>query len=318
MGKTFFLFVFLVTTCILTLLLLLEKTKQTPTQTLSNATIAMRNEREYPFLSKRIFLENQNDMLINFTPLRQALREYVKKQKEPLGVYFEYLPSGVSIGVNDTVEVNLASLLKVPVVMAVYKQIESGKIKKSNVIEIKEEHLDQRFGEGWKMGEGTKLTVEHAITLALTESDNTASNVLLSSLPDGAIDDVFDSLDIPKDTKGSFHFISPKSYSSILRSLYLSSYLSNVFSNEIITLLTKTKFTNQIPAGVPSTIPVAHKIGVFDLKDAPKTYSDCGIVYVPNRPYVLCIMTSASEEEATAYMQHISKMVYGYIYAVNK
>ena len=66
----------------------------------------------YPFLSKRIFTESQNDILINFTPLRQAVRDYVAKQNTEIGVYFEYLPSGTSIGVNDQLEVNIASQLK--------------------------------------------------------------------------------------------------------------------------------------------------------------------------------------------------------------
>src|SRR4051812_43641694 len=78
----------------------------------------------FPFLSSRIFASNQNDILINFVNLRDELRNYVNGVKDPLGLYFEYLPSGVSIGVNDKQEFILVSLLKVPVVMAVYRNVE--------------------------------------------------------------------------------------------------------------------------------------------------------------------------------------------------
>ncbi|MBI2552809.1 serine hydrolase [Candidatus Uhrbacteria bacterium] len=270
--------------------------------------------QQFPYLSKRIFAENQNDILINFIPLRTALHEYVNKQDDEIGVYFEYLPSGISIAANDKLEGKLASLIKIPLVMGVYKQIENGKLKKEDILTVKKENLDKRFGALWQKGEGHKLTTEEAVHLTLVDSDNTASSVLLSAIPNTLLDHIFDSLDVPKDKEGKFHIISPKSYSSILRSLYLSSYLSETSSNQILTILTQTKFNDKIPAGIPRETKIAHKIGVFSTKDDPReTYSDCGIVYVPNRPYILCIMVKSSEDKAREYMQLLSKMVYGYV-----
>jgi beta-lactamase class A len=110
--------------------------------------------------------------------------------------------------------------------------------------------------------------------------------------------------------------ITPKGYSSILRSLYLSSYLTENSSNEILEILTQTAFNDKIPASLPSHITVAHKVGIFNSPGSTeRVFADCGIVYVPQRSYLLCIMTSANEVKATEYMQHLSKMVYGYIVA---
>ena len=272
--------------------------------------------QNYSYLSKRIFAEDQNDLLINFINLRTPLRQYVGSQKDKIGVYFEYLPSGTSIGVNDQLEVPIVSLVKVPIIMAVYEQIEKGFIKKDQVLTIKEENIDKKFGTLWKKGEGTKITVEKAIRLSLIESDNTASSLLLSLVP-GSIDRVFDSLDIPKETENKYHVISPKNYSSIFRSLYLSSYLSRQSSNEILDILTQTIFNDKIAAGVPQEIRTAHKIGVLNSADSLVTiYSDCGIVYVPRRPYALCIFVEGDEEKAREYMQFISKMAYSYMIAV--
>ena len=108
----------------------------------------------YPYLSKRIFAENQNDILINFVPLRSRLKTYVASITEPLGIYFEYLPSGVSIGINEKIETNIASLLKVPLVMAVYKQYELGSLSKNQKLTILAKHIDKRFVNFWTRGEG--------------------------------------------------------------------------------------------------------------------------------------------------------------------
>src|SRR3972149_8866427 len=66
----------------------------------------------YPYISPRIFMQNRNDILINFIDLRMKLKNYVEDNNLPLGFYFEYLPSGNSIGVNEKEEFVLASLLK--------------------------------------------------------------------------------------------------------------------------------------------------------------------------------------------------------------
>src|SRR5690606_26339855 len=74
---------------------------------------------EYPYLSKRVLIELPQDTLINFLELRRALRSEIASYGESqFGVYFEYLPTGTNIGVNDRSEFHAASLFKVPVVMA--------------------------------------------------------------------------------------------------------------------------------------------------------------------------------------------------------
>jgi beta-lactamase class A len=269
----------------------------------------------FPYLSKRIFIENQNDLLINFIPLRSALQEYIVGLPDEVSVYFEYLPSGVSIGTNEHLEFRLASLVKTPLVMGIYKEIESGTMTKDTVLTVQKEQLDPKYGDLWKRGEGAKLTVKEAIDLALIKSDNTAANTLAAALPALAIDKVFDNLDIETDQQGEVPLITPQNYSSIFRSLYLASTVNKESSNEILEILTKTDFNDQIVAGVPKNIPVAHKIGVYTSEN---TRSDCGIIYVPQRPYLLCIMTKAEKEQADEYMTRISKMIYGYITVTGK
>lgn len=270
---------------------------------------------KYPLLSKRIFAENQNDILIHFVPLRAVLNDYITKQKEQIGLYFEYLPSGTSIGINDRMEVRFASLIKIPVVMAVYKQMEDHNFTKNNYLTIKEENLHKGFGNLWKRGAGARITVEEAIELSLKESDNTALRTLVDILPQGAIEAVFENLDIAIDTGLGYPIISPKNYASIMRSLYLSSYLSREHSHEILELLTQTKFDDMLTAGIDPSITVAHKIGVFDPLGV---HSDCGIVYIPNRPYTICIMVEAEEKSAKQHIAVLSKMIFGYIIKIAK
>lgn len=279
--------------------------------------------RKFPYLSPRIFAENQHDILIRFVELRTQLQAYVRSSPHRLGVYFEYLPSGVSIGVNEKENFILASLLKVPLAMAAHQQMEAKKLSREQLLTIVREDLDDNFGTLWKRGVGGQASVEEAIRLMLTESDNTAKNTLFRALPDGAVEDVFNALDIPRERPETQVVVTPKNYSSVLRSLYLSSYVPQETSNEILRLLTQTIFRDRIVEGVPADIPVAHKIGVFEPRDPKQfsreaVYTDCGIVYAPKRPYILCVMAQAPKADAQRSMREISAKVFAYVSSANR
>lgn len=273
-----------------------------------------------PYLSKRIFAPEKNDTLINFVPLRNELRQYIETIGESIGLYFEYLPSGVSIGVNDREEVKIVSLAKVPLVMAIFKKIERGGLTLHKTIRIEKRHLNQEFGTLYTRGEGTSLTIEELIRYCLTESDNTAFNALAEQLTEDEMGEVYTGLDIPlgveeEEEEGQIHIlVSPKNYSSIYRSLYLASFLSEEHSNTILTLLTQTVFKDKLVAGVPTTVPVAHKVGVYNPSGTTENlFIDCGVVYAPDRPYTLCIFVQGSEDEAKGHMAQLSKLIYEYV-----
>lgn len=279
--------------------------------------------QKYPFLSKRIFVENQNDIIINFSPLRNALRTYHENSGHSFSLYFEYLPSGSSIGIDDRTSFEIASLVKTPLVMTVYKEIEKGNIKATDILTLDEEDIQigKGFGDTWKNAKGTSLTIEEAIKRTLQQSDNATANMLLDVTTEESINELFDDLDIERDDDGKIRTVSTKSYSSILRSLYLSSYLTNESSNMILNTLSETDFKNKIEAGVPKNIKVAHKIGVWETTVNGKevdVYSDCGIIYAPARPYILCIMAKENEMKAAEHMSKLSKMIYDYIMLIKR
>ncbi len=286
----------------------------------SAQTSTTRQAAEFPLISKRVFVDNPNNILVNFVALRTQLRNYVESRPHRLGLYFEYLPSGVSIGLNEKDNFIQASLLKVPIVMAVFSDVEKGKLTLDQKVTIQERHLDKGFGTLWQAGAGKEITIQEAVNLTLTQSDNTAKNVLLSVIDLEDLDQVYDYLDIPKESEDLGPVVSAKNYSSILRSLYLASFLPTDHSNYILEQMTHSVHKDKLVAGVASKVPVAHKIGVYTnptIAD-PDIYTDCGIVYARLRPYILCLMVEAPDEVATTDMKNLSEIVYTYVTQANK
>jgi beta-lactamase class A len=272
------------------------------------AKIAMAQQK-YPFISQQVFEGDGDDIIVNFLPLRQQLHQIIDPFQNDFALYFEYLPSGTSIGINRTDEFTAASLLKVPVVMAYYNRKENLGIKDDQVVEIQPNELNNKYGDLYKKGAGYKLTLDDAVRLAITESDNTASLVIADHISNSDYKDVYDGLDIPLTVKDKTPVITANDYADILKSLFYSSILSPDDSQKILSLMTQTRFHDMLPAGVPSNIPVAHKIGLID----NQIYQDCGIVYAPKRPYALCMISKSDKKTAQARMSKISKTVYDYV-----
>ncbi len=285
-----------------------------------------KSARQYPLLAKRLFVSNPNDLIINFTPLRSELREYIAAQDERIGVYFEYLPTGTSINIRGNEEFYRASLVKLPGVMRAMKLIEEGKLAERSQVEIKAEHINSFFPNETKLTVGEKRTVGQLIELSLRESNNSAYEALYEKIngdilqkeknDEQVIDDVYDFLDVNRSETDQSLFISPKSYASILKSLYFSAYLSYSSSSRILEHLSNTTFNDWVPQPIPDTVTVAHKFGIFDLPE-PASYkvnSDCGIVYLPKRPYLLCVMVQHdNNHQVGTHVQAISQKIYEYM-----
>ncbi|MFZ2494810.1 MAG: serine hydrolase [Candidatus Saccharimonadales bacterium] len=269
---------------------------------------------DHDLLSKRIFLSKPNDLLVNFEPMRADLRKDLAYYDGKVSLYFEYLPTGTSMRFGDTNQLVAASLLKVPVVMELYRLAEMDKIALDDEVTIKQEWLDDGYGELYKKGAGQTLTLRELVELTLEQSDNTALNAI-QSIVDEHDDDktksAYDSLDVDFGTDRESLAMSARAYASFMKCLYFACYLSADSSQEIMSYLTKSTYgsTGRIGKYIPDSVPIAHKIGVA----GNSVQSDCGIVYVPNRNYILCIMLDEEQDRGGEAIAQISKKVYDYV-----
>ncbi|HSX17587.1 MAG TPA: serine hydrolase [Patescibacteria group bacterium] len=269
-------------------------------------------QRAYPLLSKRILADNPNDILINFVPLRKTLEARFGQVNAQKSFYFEYLPDGTSVRVGSDNQLVAASLIKVPLTMNLYRAAELGRINLDKTVSVTDSELDNAYGDLWKQGPGTTITLRKAAEMALEQSDNTATHVIFDNIkgllqPD---EESLARLDIDQDMEAGQAVINAKSYSSVLKGLYFSSYLEKKDSQELLGYLTKSAATNRLTQNLPASVLVAHKIGVYNASWAE---SDCGIVYVPKRPYIVCIMVGLPEDQANAFIADISKTIYDFV-----
>lgn len=154
----------------------------------------------------------------------------------------------------------------------------------------------------------------------IVESDNNAFALLYQNINEKELKEVYTDLglSIPENEKENLtDFMSVKAYASFFRVLYNSSYLNREMSEKALEWLTRSTFSLGLRAGVPETIPIAKKFGERNFSDdtfdpnSLKEIHDCGIVYYPDHPYLLCVMTKGKDyEKLASVIKDISKIVF--------
>lgn len=239
-----------------------------------------------------------------------------------LSLFFHDLDNGSWIAINRAEKFSPASLLKVPIMIAYFKLAETNPdiLKKEIVITTDLDHaLKPNIIPEKRVETGKTYTVEELITYAVNYSDNVAANTLLANISLEDMERIYDDIGMaPPSQDKPENFMSVFEYSSFFEILYNASYLNKDMSEKALEILARTKFDFGIEGGVPSEAKVANKFGERTLADQRQLH-DCGIVYAPNGPYLLCIMTranlkdGASFQELAEIMKTLSTKTYQYL-----
>ncbi len=234
-----------------------------------------------------------------------------------VSVYYRSLETGKWIGINQKAYFYPASLLKVPVMIAYFKEAEAKPALFEKSIVYRPISSGNAFEAQSELIAGSRYTVKELLERMIIDSDNGATYTLLDQIDQTTLDEVYTDLGINHpDEDTSTYQISTKTYALFFRILYNATYLSPAHSQEALALLARAKYADGLVAGVPASATVAHKFGEHVVSIDQKTsegveLSDCGIIYHPQQPYLLCVMTQAQKlEDAADMIKTISKETY--------
>lgn len=250
--------------------------------------------------------------IIHYVELKPRIENEIKKYgaENNIGVFLQDVNTGAWLGINERNGFDPASLLKIPIMLAVLKKVELGEMSLKDSLAIAEKDLDENAGELYQKGAGYQTTAWDFIEEMILSSDNTAKNVLKRQLSDAELNSVFAHIGIPNPYAPSGDsLVTPRGYTRLFKSLYFSTYLPPELSEKALEITTDTEMENLLSAGIPYEIQAAHKYG-----ERPDGLSDCGIIYHPQNPYYLCIMTKDLEiPQAKELIVNLSKMVYRFV-----
>ncbi len=245
--------------------------------------------------------------MVELRTFRDKIESYIAKEEAispdlHVSYYFRDLNNGLWTGINEKEAFAPASLMKIPVMVAILKKAETDPSVFN--LEMVYDSINNSLVEedqGFKKVHGQHYSMDDLIKMMIDYSDNFATLTLLKYIGEEAVQKVEADLNIrikPEYTELT-NFVTVKNYAGFFRILYNASYLNQKMSQKALAYLSKAEYNEGIRKAIPDTIMVAHKYGKRDLHKAGDKLESIqlhhfGLVYYPGKPFILGIMTRGS------------------------
>jgi beta-lactamase class A len=262
----------------------------------------------------------------NYIKLKNDLENMIatkiaEKKADNVSIYFRDLINGPTMGIDEHIQFSPASLLKLPLLIT-YLRINED--RHDNFLDRKiafpkiEDYSEQFFSPKALIQEDVEYSIDDLLRRMIKYSDNRAYFGLLKYLSIASPkEDLLLETDVDLgivDPKNDYdQTVTVKSYAGIFTQLFHSSFFNKQETSEkALSILSDTDFNDGIIKGVPKNLKVAHKFGErSDLPNNKKQLHDCGIVYYPKNPYLICIMTRGNDfNDLTKIIQDLSGVIY--------
>ncbi len=261
----------------------------------------------------RKFINPQTESLRhrNYDPrelkgVKEKAEALIARQKATvISIYFRDLTNDQWFGINETEIFTPASLLKVPVMIAILKFEDKhpGTLNQNIPYQKPVQHNYKKpVNAHSALVVGNKYSVEQLLHIMITESDNEATILLMKFLDKempGFRKKVEKDLGFqtPEDASAQQDFVTVRRYSAFFRTLYNASYLSGKMSEKALSILSDTGFGYGIRQAIPAEIVVSHKYGYRQVSQDKHQYHHFGIVYHSKKPFLIGIMTKGKNPD---------------------
>jgi beta-lactamase class A len=197
-----------------------------------------------------------------------------------------------------------ASSIKICVLIELYRQAQQGKLKLTDVYTFDPRDVvqDSDIMAGLTPGV-TKITLRDLATMMVAVSDNAATNVLIDRIGMENVNGFLSSqglsqtrlrrkmMDVKAAAEGRENTSTPIEMMRLLESVYRGQVLNKEMTDDFFRVLSTHK-SSFIPRDLPDGLRIANKPGELEA-----VRNDSGVVFVENRPYVICIMTTYLRRE---------------------
>lgn len=220
-----------------------------------------------------------------------------------------------------------ASSIKITVLAQLYLQAQQGKLKLTDEYVVRKEDLVPGSDIMLGLTPGvTRLTLRDLATMMVAVSDNSATNVLIDRVGLENVNSMLEGLglhvtrlrrkmmDLKAASEGRENVSTPREMMTLLETIYRGKLLNKEMTDDFLKILSTHKESSLLQ-GLPDDAVAASKPGELEA-----VRNDSGIVFVKNRPYILCVMTAylKDEKEGSAAIRKISALAYSYFDRVGR
>ncbi len=235
------------------------------------------------------------------------------------GMFFLDMDNGNYADLNGTQVFPAASIIKLPILIAFFQDVDAGKIRLDETLTMRPEMMASGSGEMQFLRPWRKFSALYTVTQMSVISDNTATNMILRRLGGATVaNQRFRSWGLTQttirnwlpDLRGT-NTTTPKELVYLLSQLEQGKLLSPQSQQQAFGILTKTKNRKLLAAGVGPGAVIAHKTG-----DIGFMLGDAGMVRMPSgKRYMAAVIakTPYDDPKGWDFMRDVSRIVYTYL-----
>jgi beta-lactamase class A len=229
------------------------------------------------------------------------------------GIYLKCVETGEEIAINADEPMDTMSVIKIPLMVEAFRQIEEKKFALAERLTLKES--DKRPGTGVirSLDPGAILTIKDLLTLMIIVSDNTATDLMfekvggveavnklmreykLNTIKATGTTDVWfkalraapSAMKFHQDAKTPFGLSSARDMGRLLEKIQKGEAVSKSASEQMLQIMRGQVYSSRLPKYVTG-FRVPHKTGDF----LPYIGNDVGIMESDTRHVIICVFTA--------------------------
>ncbi|MGJ3248405.1 MAG: serine hydrolase [Elainellaceae cyanobacterium] len=253
-------------------------------------------------------------------PLMDGIRELTLDTPDLTpGIFLVDFDSGAYLDLNGTRQFSAASMVKVPILVAFFQEVDAGKIRLDKMLTIEEDDIATGSGDLQFQAIGTQYSAIEVATMMITISDNTATNMLIREM--GGMEILnrrFQSWgfsttqlnNLLPDLDGT-NMTTPRELVELMIMVSQGDLISMRSRDRLLDIMQSTVTNTLLPAGLAPDAAIAHKTG-----DIGSMVGDVGVVDMPSgKRYAIATMIQRphNDERAQDLIRQVSGMVYDYL-----
>jgi beta-lactamase class A len=252
-----------------------------------------------------------------------------------VGLYYKSLKSGELVTIQPDSSFHAASTMKLPVMIEFFRQVERHGIGEQQPVLLVNQFASIVDGSPFSVAPiddsdstmylkvGERVPARELVERMIVRSSNLATNAIIALLGAQNANATAHSLgaahmqvlrgveDGKAFQKGLNNTTTARDLGLLLEAIEKKAAGSARACNEMLEILSRQEFNDEIPAGLPPGTRVAHKTGSITA-----VLHDAALVYLPNQsPYVLVVLTKNIQDEriARTLIADLSRLVYEHV-----
>ncbi|NUO78997.1 serine hydrolase [candidate division KSB1 bacterium] len=242
--------------------------------------------------------------------LEAKLQAALKDFRGDAGVYVRHLPSGRSVTIRADELFPTASMIKVPIMLALFEKFNAGELDYHSDLVYRDSLLYEGEDILGSFKNGEKIAFSKVVMLMITTSDNTASLWCQSLAGKGATINEwlaahgFAQTRVNSRTEGreearkefGWGQTTPREMAELLVLIRERRAVRPAASDEMYRALTRIYWNDEALSQIPPHVQAASKQGAVN-----RSRSEVVLVNAPSGDYVFCVITKNQQDESWEY-----------------